>query len=306
MKRIELTRVFPVLKSLFRIVVPKLLDFSDFKLLKNAVNKLETQHSINYVSIMMPNVFGRRLEILSWLILRPEIKENLIRLGSNGDGGYFVPRNHLTSHWLCFGLGQNTSFESDLSEKGAKVSGFDHTLASKPKSLKKNVNYVPKGWGLSDSRTFTTLSSAIENHVKAFQTDPDFDAGFCLKFDIEGNEWELIQEIEKVSSLPLVIVCELHNLLSSSPERWTKIEESLEVFKAHYRVIYSKGNNYSAHYFDERTSIYDIIEVTLLRKDKVLQSSVAATEEGSNLELQEMLDSFPNDETKPIYQMHVL
>ena len=48
--------------------------------------------------------------------LKPKFLSNLLRLGSNNDGGYLVEKNSLENSTilLSFGLGYNWSFEKDF------------------------------------------------------------------------------------------------------------------------------------------------------------------------------------------------
>lgn len=305
MKKIEFTNIFPGLRRLLRLVIPKLLDFSNIKFIQSSVTKLETQHSINYMTIFDPEFFRRKISMLKWLIQNSNYSSSLVRLGGAGDGGYLVPKVYLDTNWLCFGLGQNIRFENDLVKAQGRVSGFDHTLAGRPRELNRAVNFVPKGWGLTDSNELLALSSAIVQHRNTFPSKEEKTFNYCLKFDIEGNEWNLIQEIAKGDQLPDVIICELHNLLSSAPEYWKKIEESLNILRLHYESIFSKGNNYSAHFYDEKTSLYDILEVTLIRKDKLSVLGCLGTKAWSHNQVQDEFKNFTNDDRFPIYPLFI-
>jgi len=305
MKKIEFTNIFPGLRRVLRILIPKLLDFSNIKFIQSSVRKLEIQHSINYMNIFASEFFRKKISMLRWLIQNSSNDSSLVRLGGVGDGGYLVPKVYLESNWLCFGLGQNIGFENDLVEAHGRVSGFDHTLAGRPKELNREVNFVPKGWGLVDSNEFLTLTSAIIQHRKAFPSEEGKTFNYCLKFDIEGNEWGLIQEIARGDQFPDVIICELHNLLSAEPDYWRKIEESLDTLRLHYNSVFSKGNNYSAHFFDEKTSLYDILEITLIKKDKLSVLGSVGTEAWSNNRIQDDFENFTNDNRFPIYPLFI-
>jgi len=245
------------------------------------------------------------MSMLRWLIKNSNNNSSLVRLGGAGDGGYLVPKVYLEANWLCFGMGQNIRFENDLVKMHARVSGFDHTLARRPKELHRAVNFVPKGWGLIDSKGFLTLSSAIAQHRASFPSDESGTFNYCLKFDIEGNEWDLIQEISRGDQLPDVIICELHDLLSAKPDYWKKIEESLDDLRLNYESVFSKGNNYSAHFFDEKTSLYDILEITLIKKGKLPTPDSIETEVWPQNQIQDNLDNFANDDRFPIYPLFI-
>ena len=64
-------------------------------------------------------------------IFKPNNEYELIRIGSNNDGGYLVEKNSLfeTEYLISFGLGLNWSFEKHFySLNECQIDCYDHTI----------------------------------------------------------------------------------------------------------------------------------------------------------------------------------
>ena len=71
-------------------------------------------------------------------IFKPNNEYDLIRIGSNNDGGYLVEKKSLfeTEYLISFGLGLNWSFEKQFYKLNeCQIDCYDHTI--KYSSLKK-------------------------------------------------------------------------------------------------------------------------------------------------------------------------
>jgi len=159
--------------------------------------------------------------------LKPIFTEKLIRLGNNLDGGYVVNDKMINECETCitFGLGDNFSFEKDLKKKKptTKIYVYDHTI---------NFFYLIKHfffwlWHSFRFRKFNTrflyfLDYLIffklndNNHIKLeiskinsltkimneLKITPE---KTILKIDIDGAEYEIIDEIYKFNFLGIII-----------------------------------------------------------------------------------------------------
>lgn len=294
----NLLRYFPFLKHMFTNIFPKILDFTNFPFVQGNLYLLMEERNAYYRYSLDPiNADKWNLKIIDTLMKNLTGKLKLKRIGPLGDGGYLVPESFCTNKtWITVGLGYNFAFENELVAKGCAVASFDHTLNQRPKNLNKKVLYFVKGWGsqseVSSTSKIITLDSILQ--LSGF----NFERGerWCLKFDIEGNEWKCINQINNLSVKPAIIICEIHGLLwgSAVSKKYDVHRILRELFK-NYLVRYIHGNNYSSYFRNTKYGMYDIIELTLIRKD------LANKENKNNQTLEEFFEIRNN---KTSEQMH--
>jgi len=132
---------------------------------------------------------------------------DMIRLGEEKDGGYFVPKN-LKNIEFCMtaGVGDLIKFEYDLAERGIKCFMADYSV-EKPPLEHKNFHFLKKFIGNNSSKDFISF----DKWKNLTSIDLDIQKGI-LKIDIEGAEKELFKAnykkwIDKVD----VLIIELHD-----------------------------------------------------------------------------------------------
>ena len=117
------------------------------KKIKNIFRKILLKFNINVYN------FSSKDDILDLLkLFKIKIPKNieLIRIGSNNDGGYLVPNIiHEISSCFSAGIGNNISFEKDLINRKISVFGADGTLDSLPE-VQKNYNFLKKNICICD------------------------------------------------------------------------------------------------------------------------------------------------------------
>ena len=130
------------------------------------------------------------------------------------------------------------------------------------------MNYIDKGWGSKNECNSESSLISLNRMVKlASNNTLNFNADWCLKFDIEGNEWKCLDQLEQIKNKPSVIVCELHGLLWGSPiSKSFKVKELLQLLLNDYFICYFNGNNYSPYLNTKKYALYDIAEFTLIHK----------------------------------------
>ena len=261
MKKFSVVENFSFIARLLTKYVPKFLDFSDHKLLKSELLKL--QKEVTYLQ----NRIIHKEEIERWYyeiatLIRPISFPNLkmVRLGSKFDGGYFLPAvQNLPTNWLTIGLGYNVEFENALIELGCNVNTFDHTIKSRPRKLHKLVNWYKIGWG---TETVDTKGLRDLFDLTGFSKD------WCLKFDIENSEWGVLHEITSLINQPKIILCEIHELFWELDNQINSHKiESLKKVLANYYVVYVNGNNFSPEITTSNVTINSAIELTLINKN---------------------------------------
>ena len=256
------------MSRLLQFVIPKFLDFSDYKKTRSRIRNLEYQVTeLQYRLRHYADIDNYYAEILS--ILRPTLYKSsteatkVTRIGSNGDGGYLIlTESASNSMWITFGLGTNTDFEKELVNNGCTVNAFDHTLDIPPSIRNQHFKWHKHGLSSVSSSTMITLQDLEREHVMQGRD-------WHLKFDIEGNEWNILEDIPKMKNPPRSIACELHNLrwTVNSDDNLTRLHR-LRSLTESYEVLHINGNNYSANLIGTKSSLHDVMEVLLVKSVK--------------------------------------
>lgn len=168
--------------------------------------------------------------------LQPYIVDDLQRIGNLTDGGYVMTLSAITNIdcLLSLGLGENWSFEESFSQinRCASIEIYDNTI-SFFFFVKKSLNGVVKLLLLKESwvsvkarfsRLLNYFSFWYRNprnkHHKVQINNKSFeqvlsriptDSIIGLKIDIEGSEWEILEQIIKHQSRFGFIVIEIHD-----------------------------------------------------------------------------------------------
>ena len=132
--------------------------------------------------------------------------KNLIRIGSINDGGYIVP-NVLEDIKFCYsaGVGFNYDFEFELAKKGIKCFMADYSI----NEIKKNSNLIFDKIFIRGNSYGKYLT--IEDWILKKEVDPS--AGSILKIDVEGDEYKILNSVNKDFFLKFkIIIIEFHNL----------------------------------------------------------------------------------------------
>ena len=132
--------------------------------------------------------------------------KNLIRIGSINDGGYIVP-NVLEDIKYCYsaGIGFNYDFEFELAKKGIKCFMADYSI----NEIEKNSNLIFDKIFISGNTEDKYLS--IEDWIQKKEVDPSM--GSILKIDVEGDEYKILNSVNKdFFSKFKIIIIEFHNL----------------------------------------------------------------------------------------------
>lgn len=277
-KKFHLLRTFPFLKAVFSKLFPKILDFTNFPVIQGNVTLLiQERNAYLRNSLNQSESNSYHLKLIDLLETNFLNNINLVRIGPDSDGGYFIPEAYTrNSKWVSVGLGYNFGFENMLAEKNCAVYCFDHTIEGRPKLLDKSVTYFPKGWGSHKEREESNKLLTLGDMVYLSEDKSNKTNIWCLKFDIEGNEWQSIDQINDLPLKPDVIVCEIHGLLWDNTKNQTlDIINKLKKLLEDYVICLLHGNNYSAYFKNIEYGIYDIVELTLIRRG--ITASIASS-----------------------------
>jgi len=228
--------------------------------------------------------------------LKPIKSSNLIRLGRNLDGGYVVDSEMIKNcnTLISFGLGPDWSFELDYINinKKIKIFMYDYTVSSYPyikeiwkyfrrfitfranfESVSNRVKYLYNYKSFLNSKNVNFFKEKITFPIKN-KIDTDIDKVFAridknqdviLKSDIEGSEFDVIDQILKYSDRIKMLIFEFH---------WLNINEeiflkSVKKLKENFEIIHIHGNNHCSK-IDSGLPI--ALEMTLLNKKYIPQN----------------------------------
>ena len=216
---------------------------------------------------------GRTTEkqkILEFIELVKPIKTNhdLIRLGGDTDGGYLIP-NDIDNIDTCFspGVSEVSYFENDLTKRGIKCFLADYSVEKPPI---KNIlfDFEKKYLGSKNNEMFMTLESWIKS--KAPNKND-----FILQMDIEGAEYPVIFDTSSETLDKFrILVIEFHGLDSLFNRMgFELIDLTFTKLLKNFKVVHIHPNNCCKPIESNGIAIPPIMEFTLLRKDRITQTS---------------------------------
>lgn len=204
---------------------------------------------------------ARQLKQKLW----PKDFQNLHRYGRSGDGGYVLPITSFSKSdgLISFGLNFDWSFERDFakSHPGAPIHVYDPTVG--------RARFLRAGcWALLGaiySRSEREKFRACCDYFKFFKppvlhfrnwigkgtealglvdaiSKMPSAKNVLLKVDIEGSEYEILDEILDFSHRMEVIAIELHDI----DQHESKITEFVDKLKNTHVVAHLHGNNFAA------------------------------------------------------------
>ncbi len=218
--------------------------------------------------------------------IRPFNVGEMRRVGSFNDGGYVVPKVFPSARTVVsFGLGDNWSFEKQLLREGLIDSFlvYDHSVSTrilysrvKSRASLRNFKITPLLYRIKVLiEYFYDFRLKKNNHVQKKVTKESEDNSstnlmniaanlmikdFVLKVDIEGDEYQIIEQIVGLSSrIPLVII-EFHD----TENQRAFFESALFMLAKKYIICHSHANNFETIGSD---GIPIAIEITFGRSD---------------------------------------
>lgn len=201
---------------------------------------------------------------LRWMC--PVDVPNLIRLGRNGDGGYILPKSIVESSdgLLSFGMGRDWSFEEDyhVLKPTNPIHMYDGTVDRIMDYIRDRCNkfYVDQKVLHKENVTTYNFDLSIERINRN---------NLILKCDIEGDEYNLVENILSNKHRITAIVMEFHWL----HEDRQQFNDALQKLMLSYKIVHFHGNNNSWIGTD---GLPKFLEVTLVRND-LIQSSDSRT-----------------------------
>ena len=206
----------------------------------------------------------------SFFSLFTVVKTNipLVRIGGKGDGGYIVP-DDFDGISACFSPGISTMVDFELAMAHRNIPSY---------MADASVKFPPTDNPLFDFEPIFLGAQTLPGWISLgdWVSDKHPDAGdLLLQIDIEGGEWPVL---EQVSSDLLrrfrIIVIELHDLHELfDAAKFTKIHDCLAKLLEHFTIVHIHPNNIQDEIEFNGYRIPPVIEMSLIRKDRVSQLS---------------------------------
>ena len=222
-------------------------------------------------------------------ILKPfhSDKSNLVRIGPKKDGGYVIDKRVIEKSEVIItcGLNDDWEFERDFLNKNtsSRVEAYDHTvdryfwlnrfrkdfiaflLLKKitPRQILDIIKYVSylnffKGKNKHHIKKIVSRKND-ENNQATISEAIGSNENIILKIDIEGDEFKILEEIDKNLDKINLLVIEFHDM----QKNLKKVENFIENTKL--KNIHINANNYGM--LDEK-GIPQVIEMTLINPKK--------------------------------------
>jgi hypothetical protein len=227
----------------------------------------------NYNSLISPaeikirNSSSTKIDQLISVLAPWKYRGEIDRYGGIGDGSYIIPTDIVNrkSFLVSGGIGNNNNFEIQLARLGIKGFQIDNSINNPPKNHD-NLNFISKTLGVLDGEESISLKTLINN--------VPINKAIIVKLDIEGGEIEALRNLPK--NILQKITClsmELHSI--GSLHENTQILEMLNHLKlSGFRSIYLQANNGCLTYTMSGYLIPDNMEVTFVKKNRVIKPTL--------------------------------
>lgn len=195
------------------------------------------------------------------------VREPLMRLGSEFDGGYVVlKKDYSDSFLVSAGISNNNDFEMSFAELGGHAHQVDYTVESAPKkhpNLTFEASRVVGEYGKSEIFD-VTLDDLYNRHIKntSFESQAN-----VLKMDIEGSEWEILDSSTMLHNFDQVLL-EIHYLERFANDKFQfKYISAINKLFANFFPVAIAGNNCCGFVTIGGFSVPRVLEMTLLNKN---------------------------------------
>jgi hypothetical protein len=189
----------------------------------------------------------------------------LIRIGSQGDGGYLIP-DDLDGIKYCFspGVSKVSDFENQLADRGIKSFLADYSV-DKPTIMRPEFVFDKMFLGSFDRGEFMTLGTWKDKYIK------DYTGDLILQMDIEGAEYEVILSTpESLLSQFRVIVIEFHHLNNLfDPFAFKLFSACFEKLLLNFHVAHIHPNNFRGSIKFGDIEIPEVMEFTFFNKRRL-------------------------------------
>jgi hypothetical protein len=210
----------------------------------------------------------------------------IYRVGSTLDGGYVMHKIGNEKKAISIGVGRDVSWDLAISKLGIMVHMFDHTIARPPTNF---TNSKFHKIGIRSSKTKNS-KRLLEFEGILQKSGCEESENLILKIDIEGAEWEILEEIDsKFLEKFNQIIIEFHDVDLNDPIK----KNVLEKIKITHSIIHINPNNYSKITSFEGYLFPNILEVTYV-KNQLLHNTDIKTFSSKTYKNDPRVPSFSN------------
>lgn len=218
----------------------------------------------------------RNIQIIKQIVKLAPVDDgySLVRIGPDGDGGYLSP-NNFEGISKCFSAGcdQAWEFERELDYRFGITSYIIDTEDKRAPDFGSKQIFTPGLLGVTTDPKNRRLS--IKEWMNLFLQDEN-ETNLLLQMDIEGDEWEILLNMDPDDLLKFrMIIIEFHNLSKVHNKLFF---ESLFVpvvskITKEFNVVHVHPNN-CCPFFEVGRGVQfpQVVEVTLHRKKNSLLS----------------------------------
>ena len=220
-------------------------DFLKDSILKDAVNWHEIK---NLLSTLQPMETGH----------------DLIRIGSDFDGGYLVP-DDLQDLDASFSPGVSVEIGFDLEmSKICKQCFLADASVEEPIDLKSNMNFIKKFIGNDTDADFIKFEDWINEKAPK-------SSNLLLQMDIEGAEYDILSIIPKsILDRFRIILIEFHDFNKIfNREYFEKFKNTFKNLGKSHTICHIHCNNTLPYLTFRDTVIAPVFELTYLRNDRI-------------------------------------
>ena len=203
-----------------------------------------------------------RVKKLLKKLLPYKINTNLVRIGEKNDGGYLVPEDFegIKINYSA-GVGMLTKFEADLINNYSIYSKMLDYNEIDRSIIPNGCDFIKKKLSLRNNSEEISINNWLDTNDKEIM----------LKLDIEGGEYQVLSEIsqENMNKIRILII-EFHNLRDLRSAFFLSFFENLiEKLESYFYVCHVHINNTSNIKKIGKLKIPDMLEVTLIKKNRV-------------------------------------
>jgi len=219
--------------------------------------------------------------------LKPIKTNHLKRMGAKFDGGYVVDSKIIgtSDRLISFGLGTDWSFELDyLKYTNKDVHIYDYTINYWPyikiliKYFRRLITFrtsyinfkiklndflklkkflsLPKVKFFKERITFP-LKNKNDTDIETVFSRFDYKDAIILKCDIEGSEYDIIEQITRYSPRINMLIVEFHWINQSKYQE--NFIQAVKKLEKNFKIIHIHGNNYDSQ---SSTGLPNVLEIT--------------------------------------------
>ena len=210
---------------------------------------------------------GNRIQKIYREFYPISILEDLQRFGGKSDGGYLIPdtSNIRYSGLISPGVGDSLSFESDFQAAVSKVILIDGSV-NEPANLPLNYVFYQKFLQSDSSKNIqgVTLKEVLDSEFVNQKN-------LVLQMDIEGNEYEVLEEITTDNLLRFsLILIEFHFIEKIlKHEGFSEIKLILDKLKKNFYLVHTHPNNAGGYFLYRFKKYPRVLETTWVIKQAV-------------------------------------